>query len=127
MTTILHITSDAEWKVALRDGEYVAPSLASEGFIHCSTHSQAAATANVYFRGATDLVLLLIEEAAVTAHVKYEPPVSAARAGSTELFPHIYGPLNLNAVVAVVAFPPDADGSFTLPDNMGSPSARRPA
>ena len=127
MTTILHITSDAEWAIALRDGVYVPPSLASEGFIHCSTQGQAVATANAYFRGAPNLVLLAIDEAAVTATVKHEPPISAARAGSTELFPHIYGPLNVDAVVAVVAFPPDADGSFTLPDNMASPTARRPA
>ena len=92
MTTILHIASSTEWESALRNGVYEAPSLASEGFIHCSTKGQVVATANAYYRGATNLVLLLIEEAAVTAHVKYEPPVSAARAGSTELFPHIYGP-----------------------------------
>ena len=53
-TTILHITTDAGWAKAREAGELVAPSLAEEGFIHCSTFAQVEATANRIFRGSGD-------------------------------------------------------------------------
>lgn len=118
MATILHITTRAEWDAARAAGSYRSASLEREGFIHCSTPAQAANTANRYFRGRTDLVVLCIDESRVLAEVRYEPPATASgvpapRAG--ELFPHIYGPLEPDAVVRVVPFPCEPDGSFTLP------------
>jgi uncharacterized protein (DUF952 family) len=116
MKTILHITTRAAWESAKLGGAYEAPSLTTEGFIHCSTLQQVVATANAFFRGARDLVLLVIDEASVTAHVKHEPPAEGGR--SDALFPHLYGPLNLDAVVRVADFPPNADGSFSLPPSL---------
>lgn len=115
MKTILHITTRSEWEAAQRGGAYTAPSLAREGFIHCSTPRQAAATANAFFRGVRQLVLLVIDASATAAQVKYEPPADAGQADPSDLFPHLYGPLNLDAVIEVIDFPPDADGSFSLP------------
>jgi uncharacterized protein (DUF952 family) len=115
MDLILHITTESAWQAALRAGVYAPPSLATEGFIHCSTPAQTAETANLFFRGQPGLVLLCIDSSRLSSELKYESPTDAAarpRAGS---FPHIYGMLELSAVVAVVPFPPDPDGSFCLP------------
>jgi len=120
MAIILHITTRVDWDAARAAGSYRPASLAHEGFIHCSTPAQAAGSASKYFRGRTDLLLLVIDEARV-AELRYEPPamvggVPDPRAG--ELFPHVYGPLALDAVVRVVLFPCDRDGGFTLPADM---------
>jgi uncharacterized protein (DUF952 family) len=118
MAIILHITTRAAWDAAGAAGSYRPASLEAEGFIHCSTAAQAVGSANKYFRGRTDLILLCIDEARVAVPVRYEPPamiggVPDARAG--ELFPHVHGPLALDAVIRVVPFPCDRDGGFTLP------------
>lgn len=115
--TIYHITSRAEWEDAQRRGEYVAPSLTGEGFIHCSTAGQVPHVANAFYRGRTDLVLLVIDETATGSEVRWEPPAGPPAAGISEadLFPHIYGPINLGAVTRVLDFQPDSAGMFSLP------------
>ncbi len=114
---ILHITSRTEWEEALRKGEYNAPSLESEGFIHCSTLRQATDTAGIFFKGTRGLVLLCIDEGRLTAECRYENPTGGAQhdPGAGALFPHVYGPINISAVTAVADFPPNEDGSFSLP------------
>ena len=107
MSTILHITTRDAWEQALSAGAYTTPTLASEGFIHCSEPRQVARVANERFRGRQGLILLEIDPARVGAVVKHENTE-----GGAELFPHIYGPLNLDAVTRVVPFEPDADGGF---------------
>ena len=86
MATIFHITKRDEWERAQREGIYEAESLASEGFIHCSTRDQVIRTANRLFRGQTGLVLLEIDAGVVKAEIKYENCE-----GGEEAFPHIYG------------------------------------
>lgn len=105
MTHILHITTPADWQAALEVGIYRADSLESEGFIHCSTAQQMAATANRFYAGQSDLLLLHIDPQALAAELRWEM-------ADGQDFPHIYGPINLDAVVEVEAFNPDADGSF---------------
>jgi uncharacterized protein (DUF952 family) len=117
MKTILHITTKDDWDRAKRKGTYEAPSLSSEGFIHCSTPRQIVATANRYYRGATDLLLLVIDESSVSAKLKYEPP-AGAQSNQNDLFPHVYGPISLDAVVEIIDFPPGADGTFELPESV---------
>jgi uncharacterized protein (DUF952 family) len=107
---LLHIISDQEWVAAQQAGDYQPPSLQAEGFIHCSTVEQVAATANRYYIGRKDLHLLVIDAELVEKLVKFEDT-----SGRGELFPHIYGPLNLTAIVAVVPFAPTADGTFETP------------
>ena len=109
MPTIFHITTREAWSQAVGAGTYRGDTLATEGFIHCSTREQVARVANARFHGRSGLVLLCIVPEQVAPEIRYEP----AEAG--ELFPHIYGPLNLDAVTEVVDFPPRADGSFVLP------------
>jgi uncharacterized protein (DUF952 family) len=105
---ILHLAGDTAWAAAARAGVYAADSLTTEGFIHCSTPQQVIPVANRLFRNRHDLVLLQIDTARVDAAIRYEN-----LEGGTELYPHIYGPLPVSAVVRATPFPPDADGAFT--------------
>lgn len=107
---ILHITHRPDWEAAQATGEYRADSLAAEGFIHCSTVEQVLGPANEFYRSQDDLVLLVIDPARLAAELVYEDSYQTGTA-----FPHIYGPLNLDAVTDVVPFPPRPDGTFELP------------
>ena len=93
---ILHITNPELWNQANAAGEYRADSLASEGFIHCSTPDQLAGVVGRYYKRQTGLVVLHIDPGKVQPPIRWENPP-----GSNEQFPHIYGELNLNAVIEV--------------------------
>jgi uncharacterized protein (DUF952 family) len=125
MSLIVHIVSRYDWEDARAAGEYRAESLESQGFIHCSTPEQVTRVANAVYHGQTGLALLVIETDRLAAPLKFEPPVHPAagrpETGSAELFPHLYGALNLDAVVRVVDFPPQPDGTFALPDAVYRP------
>ena len=114
---ILHITSRAEWADAQTRGEYIAPSLSTEGFIHCSTETQVLHVANAFYRGRNDLVLLLIDASRLKPELKWEAPAGPPAPGISESdsFPHIFGPINLTAVASVPDFMPDSAGTFILP------------
>jgi len=107
---VYHITTAADWQKALDFGNYRAASLVTEGFIHCSTRDQVVGTANRLFRDREDLVLLVIDSRKLDAPLTFEN-----LEGGEQQFPHIYGPLNLDSVSAVVPFPPLADGTFDFP------------
>lgn len=113
MTTILHITTEKAWQTAVAAGAYQADSLANEGFIHCSTVDQVLTPANEMFVGQTHLILLTIDPAKLTAKLIYE---DCTQSGQT--FPHIYGAINLDAVTGFLAFPPNPDGTFSLPTQL---------
>lgn len=106
--TIFHIVPGEAWQQARSEGLYRGDTLESEGFIHCSLARQVVAVANARFRGQQGLVLLEIDAARVRSEIRYE-------GADGDLFPHIYGPLNTDAVVTVYDFSPDADGQFRLP------------
>lgn len=115
---IYHITSHTAWSAAQSNGAYTAPSLDTEGFIHCSTLEQVLPVANTFYTGQTGLCLLIIEPALLTSELKWEPPAGGAPPpGVPEglMFPHVFGPINLNAVVKVVDLE-STSGKFTLPD-----------
>jgi hypothetical protein len=107
---IYHIASRADWAAAQLAGVYAADSLASEGFIHCSTAEQVIATANRIFNGRPDLLLLSIERARIKHEIRFEN-----FEGGTILYPHIYGALARDAVTAVHALPICDDGRFAWP------------
>jgi uncharacterized protein (DUF952 family) len=113
---IFHITSKSEWKEAQQRGEYVAPSLKTEGFIHCSTEKQVLHVANAFYRGRDDLVLLKLDEEKIMPEIKWEPPAGSPALGisDSDKFPHIFGPINLTAVASVLDFEPDPAGLFIL-------------
>jgi uncharacterized protein (DUF952 family) len=116
MTSILHLASNDAWLAAVKKGAYHADSLSTEGFIHCSKPSQIVEVANAFYRGQRGLVLLVIDPSKLKPVLKWEPPAEPAptHARAGDLFPHIYGPLNLDAVVRVQPFEPGADGFFNL-------------
>jgi glutathione S-transferase len=113
VTFIYHIATAADWERARRDGQYTTSTrgltLAEQGFIHASTAGQVALVANAFYQGAPDLLLLVIDPAQVAAEIRYEPVPGHARP-----YPHIYGPLNIDAVVQARPFEPGPDGQFAF-------------
>ncbi len=103
---IYHIAFSEDWYLALDNGEYTADSLMSEGFIHCSTREQVLRTAEAFFKGRKDLVLLEIAADRLPVEVRYEP------AANGEFFPHIYGSVALPAVERVLPLRTDAEERF---------------
>lgn len=93
---IYHITTKSEWKKAQEIGKYEAESLKSEGFIHMSHKHQIEGVLARYFQGKTDLLRLTVDETKIIAEIKNELSPSLQ-----ETFPHIYGAINLDAVVDV--------------------------
>jgi len=127
MRLIVHIADRARWQAAKASGTYDPGTLDTEGFVHCSEISQVEQTANAFFTGVENLILLVINTELLEPELKYEEgvkPLSAKpRADSNEpagaaLFPHIYGPINTDAVIQEFAFVPDGDGRFSLPQDL---------
>ncbi|HVV13524.1 DUF952 domain-containing protein [Amycolatopsis sp.] len=106
---ILHICAEGDWT----GGEYRPPSLDTAGFVHCSDPGTTHLPANALYAGRTDLVLLEIDPARLGVPLRWEEGDPPHPAGIW--FPHVYGPIRPDAVVAVHPFPPEADGSFRLP------------
>jgi len=103
VTVIYHIAEAADWERARRDGQYTMSTrgrtLAEEGFIHASTAEQVPLVADAYYRDAPDLVLLVIDTERVRPELRYEQVP-----GQADPYPHIYGPLNLDAVTETRPF-----------------------
>ncbi|QZZ23648.1 DUF952 domain-containing protein [Leptothermofonsia sichuanensis E412] len=113
MNWIFHITPRSHWEQAQQAGSYRADSLDTEGFIHCSTPAQVVRVADLFYRGQSGLVLLCIDPERLNAELIYEEVEEKQR------FPHLYGALNLDAVVQVVDFQPNSEGRFELPAAIG--------
>ena len=100
---IYHIVSSQEWAKFAAHEEYAPPSLEVSGFIHFSSAAQLAAVARRVFSGQRDLLIVEVDESELTAELRYE-------ATDGDAFPHLYGPLNLDAVVGIRHLPSaDAD------------------
>jgi uncharacterized protein (DUF952 family) len=115
---IYHITSRSAWDEARERGDYRAESLETEGFIHCSTDSQVLPVAEKFYMGQRGLLLLVIEPELLTSELKWEPPSGGSPPPGVpedDLFPHVYGPINLGAVVQVFDLEANADGKYKLP------------
>ncbi|MGN6439951.1 MAG: DUF952 domain-containing protein [Agriterribacter sp.] len=98
MPLIYHITTSEEWNRAIQKGQYESSSLKEEGFIHCSEERQVADVLKRYFSGKTNLVKLTIDTEKLTSQLIYDWSNAIE-----DTFPHVYGPINLDAVVAVDA------------------------
>ncbi len=90
---IFHIAQRVDFDKVSTTGFYTVDSLALEGFIHCSLKSQVYSTGGRYFTGRHDLLLLTIDPEKLTAPLRYE------EATNNELFPHIYGTINTDAII----------------------------
>jgi len=113
MAIILHIATKTGWNEAQLLGAYRPDNLDAENFTHCSRPEQLIEVANLLFRGRNDLVLLVIDREKVTAQIKEEDPGDLQPTGKR--YPHIYGALNLDAVIGVKEFKPNSGGTFDLP------------
>ena len=108
---IFHLAERDAWDSA---DTYRPASLTDEGFIHCSTAPQLIDVANSLYAGRTDLLLVTIEPDLLHAPVVFEDCYETG-----QRFPHIYGPIDPEAVVSVEPFPPDAAGRFTWDTSLG--------
>ncbi len=88
---IFHICKRQDWEEAQKAGEYRAESLGTEGFTHCSEQQQVKGVVKMRYADVPDLILLNIEVAKLKSAIIYEE-------ADRQIFPHIYGPINLEAV-----------------------------
>ena len=98
MPIIYHVTTAADWEDAKQKGCYEHPSLDAEGFIHCSQDHQVAGVLERYFSGQTDLIKLVIDTDKLTSKFVFDWSPS-----TQDTFPHVYGPINTDAVIDLVA------------------------
>jgi uncharacterized protein (DUF952 family) len=105
---ILHVTRADVWADVLASGatSVGAPRLASDGFVHCCTDAQLPAVLGRFHSDISNLVALVLETALLHPEVKWEPPLHPDGSPNTTdedamRFPHVYGPINVGAVVAV--------------------------
>ncbi|GAB1158653.1 MULTISPECIES: DUF952 domain-containing protein [Paenibacillus] len=108
---IYSIISQSVWEQVSKESVYAPDSLETDGFIHCSTKEQIPWVAAQYYAGRTDLLLLGIDEKTLKPELVYEDLYEL-----NELFPHIYGELNLDAVKKVIPFPPNEEGVLVFPE-----------
>ncbi len=109
---LLHLAVAAEWERARARGSYerstIDTSLADEGFVHCSFAHQVQATADRYYRGRDDIVLLVVDPDRLDAEVRVE------EASNGEGFPHVYGPIPVDAVTSARPVPMGPDGRLDV-------------
>ncbi len=118
---IYHITSRRAWQAGRERGAYRAESLEREGFIHCSTISQVVPVLRKFYEGQAGLLLLKIEPTLLTSDLKWEPPSGGTPPPGVpagDLFPHIYGPINLEAIQRAIDLEGLPDGDYKLPDDL---------
>lgn len=128
-THLFHLALNAEWEAALRGAGYRTSTLgrtvAEEGFTHCSRAHQVAGVATRFYTDVHEpLVVLEVDPVLLTSTVVDEVP-----AGASEAYPHVYGPLDVVAVVAAHPVRRDGQGRFVLPAHFGGevPVATSPA
>jgi len=113
MTTVYKIVAADLWQAAEDSGVFTGAGIdLNDGFIHLSTGAQARRTAQLYFKGQGNLVLVAVDGARLGDALKYEP----SRDG--DLFPHLYGPLPRAAVLSVRPLPLGRDGNHIFPEDV---------
>ncbi len=111
MSTIYKVCSASAWREAERQGAFRGSADdRRDGFIHFSTASQVAGTVARHFAGQTGLFLIAINADMLGEALKWEP----SRGG--ELFPHLYGDLDIGAVTKILDLRARPDGSHDIPE-----------
>lgn len=125
---IYHLTPASYYQRQPLDQPYQTPTLAEEGFIHCTAGvEKLVEIANTYFADLRDELLALeIDPARLTAPLRFEPPIAPAHTTTSPaqraaaerdtLFPHIYGPLDRQAIVNCIALQRDPTGRWQMPE-----------
>ena len=115
---IYHLTSRPAWQEAQQRGAYRTESLETQGFIHCSTGTQILPVAEAYYKGQSGLLVLKIDPSLLSSELRWEPPSGGSPPPGVpegELFPHVYGPINLDAILNVYELETNPDGSIKTP------------
>ncbi|WP_022953018.1 DUF952 domain-containing protein [Leucothrix mucor] len=112
-TLIYCITTAEKWSQSKQKGIHTEPSLEAEGFIHCSYPHQLLRVANKYFKDVEGPLILCIDRSQLESEV-----VDEDLSDLGELYPHIYGAINADAVVEVLTFQTSEQGEFNLPDRL---------
>jgi uncharacterized protein (DUF952 family) len=112
---IYHLTLDMVWRDAQEKGYYSPSTLASEGFVHFSKKDQILRVANTFFKNQSSITLIVVNQGKLTSQVKWEPGSDKP----DELFPHVFGIINLDAVEKVYFLRLGKNGLFSLPDEIG--------
>ena len=111
MRTIYKISPASAWREAERQGVFRGSSDdVRDGFIHFSTASQVADTVRKHFAGQTGLFLIAVDADALGDALRWEP------SRNDELFPHLYGELDLGAVLSVINLNMRSDGGHDTPE-----------
>lgn len=111
MSLIYKICPASAWREAERQGVYRgSPDDVRDGFIHLSTAAQLEGTARKHFFGQTGLFLIEVEAEALRDALRWE------RSRNDELFPHLYGELDLGAVRRVISMHARSDGYHDIPE-----------
>lgn len=96
---LFHAAMPNDWAAAFSTGEYTmstrGQTLDDVGFIHLSTREQVESTANRFYADVDQLVLLTIDPLKVPSEIRWESPAPSVDV----LFPHVYGPLPISAVI----------------------------
>lgn len=112
MLFILHVTDKSSWNRAVKEGLYEDKSLDTKGFIHCSDPAQITKVVHKNFRNKEDLEILVIDPSKLESIVKYEPSENG------DMYPHVYGPINTEAVIRTIDFSTNSKGEFLLPEDL---------
>lgn len=107
---IYRIAEAADWRAARTAGRFAGGDLAAEGFIHAAARHQVQGVAERHCAGRGGLLLLAVDEARLDVPLRWENT-----SGGAELFPHVYGPVPLAAVVAWAPLVRDAAGRILWP------------
>ena len=111
MSTIYKICPASAWREAERQGVYRgSPDDARDGFIHFSTAPQVMETARKHFFGQKALFLVEVDADALGPALRWE------RSRNDELFPHLYGELDLGAVTDILDMRARSDGYHDIPE-----------
>ena len=116
---LYHLALADDWATARAAGRpydrsTIGRSLEEEGFVHCSFADQVGGVADRFYRGRDDVVLLVIDPARLGAEVRVEDLI-----GAGERFPHVYGPLPLDAIVRATPVPLGPDGRLAVGTSLG--------
>jgi uncharacterized protein (DUF952 family) len=114
---IVHIIPLDEYMRVANEEVYRPESLTREGFIHFSTPEQAAGVANLFYADRGELLLLVVDPALLGDALVFEAPImpGAHAAPAPGMFPHLYAPLDLSLLYAIIAWSPGADGRYAEP------------
>lgn len=117
MSFIYHITSEQQLREAETKGYYLPATFEADGFIHLSQKHQVLTVANNFYKGQTGLVCLIIDPEKLNAELKFEPPIHPNGQvindiSPDQMFPHLYGKLNLDAIVSNFKMIANRDGVF---------------